>query len=309
MNRYGQCPRCGSPAVGDSRFCLECGADLAYEVTNEERIGVAANTTGAALVARGVGSSSPIVRILITILAFAVAFGIGYFIIPKDVSPGKDLGAMGTGDATVASVSADSADTGVHHGVEAYEPYLQGMRMSLKSGDQLTWFMDDWVWGAEFESVKDEIAYAFHDLNGDGNDELLVGIVKDGDHSAQRLGTRVGYELLDLFTMDDGQFNRVLSINEMSSLGYRAYCVPCEGNCLAVGGSSGALQDHVSLWRFGKLAGDRELVASIDVDDDTYTFTDGDGRVEVLSGDKGKARYEELIAQFTPKTGFNWQEF
>lgn len=76
MNHYEHCPRCGSPSIGDSRFCLECGADLAYEAADETPESRPRNTA----------SPTAIRNALLAVFALIVVGALGFNIVPKLVS-------------------------------------------------------------------------------------------------------------------------------------------------------------------------------------------------------------------------------
>lgn len=186
---------------------------------------------------------------------------------------------------------------------DQYESVLADYREGLGSDEQPPYDeVNPEAWAVR-EQTREKLAYALYDLNGDGSEELLVGV--EEDEPALDEGLSVWYRLYDLFTIVGGKPTRVLGDEGMTSLGYRAYCVPCEDGVLATGGSGGATFHVREYWRMGEKANDLALICRVVMDGDSYTFDD-DGTTETLSGVAAAERYAEVVGSYTPITRFDW---
>ena len=159
------------------------------------------------------------------------------------------------------------------------------------------------AWAAR-EHIRENLAYALHDLNGDGSEELLIGVEEDEPTLDE--GLSVWYRLYDLFTIVGGKPARVLGDEQVGSLGYRAYCVPCKDGVLATGGSGGMSLHLLEYWRMGKKAGNLKLISRVVVDGDTYTFEDSDGKTETLTGEIATNRSAGIVSTYIPIARFDW---
>lgn len=142
--------------------------------------------------------------------------------------------------------------------------------------------------------------YAFYDCNGDGKKDLIIA----SDRVGKNEGLECDYTLYDLYGIGQNGAYRIIDNEHMQSLGYRSYCVICEDDVLATGGSGGATYNvrQYNDPEHGMAMGWRDRVT---IDGDTYTFDSGKGS-QVLTGSEGKAHYQELIAQYRPVTDIVW---
>ena len=187
---------------------------------------------------------------------------------------------------------------------DQYESVLKAYREGLASDDQPPYeAVNPEAWIARAHT-KEELAYALCDLNGDGSVELLIGV--EEEEPTLNEGLSVWYRLYDLFTIVDGEPTRVLGDEGMTSLGHRAYCVPCEDGALATGGSGGATYYVCEYWQMGKKANDLKLISRVVADGGFYTFEDGDGKTETLRGEVATNRFAEVVASHTPIARFDW---
>ena len=93
----------------------------------------------------------------------------------------------------------------------------------------------------------------------------------------------------------------------MGSLGYRAFCIPCENGVLVTGGSGGANYHVCEYWKMGKKANELALLCGVVVDGGSYTFTNDSGDSETLTGEEAIAKYAGIAAGYTPIASFDWR--
>ena len=182
--------------------------------------------------------------------------------------------------------------------ISAYKEALDG---ETQPSDEV---VNSLVWDMR-NRLKGKLSYAFYDLNADGAEELLVG-VEEGTPTAEE-GLSVSYRLYDLFTAVGGKPTRVLGDDAMASLGYRAFCVPCEDGVVATGGSGGAAYHIREYWQMEDKANELTLVSRVTTSGDSYEFADGSGGSQTLTGAEAKDKYAGITAQYTPIASFDWQ--
>ncbi len=186
-----------------------------------------------------------------------------------------------------------------------YESVLKEYRDGLNSDTQPSYETINLEAWAARDRNRDRYAYALYDLNGDGSEELLIGIEEDAPVSEG--GLDVNYRLYDLFTIVNNKPTRVLDSEKMGSLGYRAFCIPCENGVLVTGGSGGANYHVCEYWKMGKKANELALLCGVVVDGGSYTFTNDSGDSETLTGEEAIAKYAGIAAGYTPIASFDWR--
>ena len=110
MNRYDRCPKCGSPPIGDSRFCLECGTDLAYQAVN----GMPDHEP------QKIKRPAIIRNVLVAVLALVVIGALGYALASKPDSSQSSAppeagepDALGNATAATNNVEDDSSEEAI----------------------------------------------------------------------------------------------------------------------------------------------------------------------------------------------------
>lgn len=222
------------------------------------------------------------------------------------------------GDNLVTSVSQDALTTDSESEAAAsdmpaaYVTVLDAYRTALQSSsapndalvNQNAW--DVVNWGDD----RTKFAYALYDLNGDGTDELLIGIPDSGTTvpGVSETFMKTSYRIYDLYGFSGSTAERVLSREDMGSLGYRGYCVPCEDGKILTGGSGGAT---VHVWRLYELTESNDgslalvLKGSIERDEPTITFSNTDWG-DVDSSEAGE-RFAEYTQGYVALEGFDWK--
>ena len=206
-------------------------------------------------------------------------------------------GASGQGGSKQASDKTNPAST--------YDPIISAYRKALggeaQPSDEV---VNSLVWDMR-DRLQGKLSYAFCDLNADGAAELLVGVEEDTPTAEE--GLSVSYRLYDLFTAVGGKPTRVLGDDAMASLGYRAFCVPCEDGVVATGGTGGAAYHIRECWQMGDKANELALICRVTMSGDSYEFADGSGSSQTLTGEEAKDKYASITAQYTPIASFDWQ--
>lgn len=191
-----------------------------------------------------------------------------------------------------------------------YESVISAYRSALKSDSEPTsQYVNAEAWSAR-NAYQGKWAYALYDLNGDGTEELLVGIQESQVSPVD--GTTVGYRLYDMYTLVSGKPVRFI---EPVYLGYRTICIPCRDARLEIYNSGGAYYRSYDFCRIGStvtmspVADYANLAQTdyVDVDHDMYTFERGEsGEAATLTGSAGKARLDRITSSHTPITNFPW---
>ena len=182
--------------------------------------------------------------------------------------------------------------------VEQYRQVIESYNTALAGGSYDATRVNPEAVGAAQHGAN--FQYAFYDFDGDGKKDLLIST----DQPGMEEGLEVDYTLYDMYGVGQSDPYRVIDSEHMQSLGYRAYCVICEDDVVAVGGSGGANYNvrQYSGPEQGMAMGYRDKVT---IDGDTYTFDGSDGQ-QTLSGDAGRAQYEQVIAKYKPVTDIVW---
>ena len=213
--------------------------------------------------------------------------------------------ASGTGESGESAESATTAEAASDDCEAKYASVIQAYATAMESdGEPDASVVNPEAWMARKE-VADSLSYAMRDLDGDGAAELLVASVIG--QATGYPGLEVTYRVYDIYSLRDGELIRALDDADRGSLGYRAFCIPCEGGLVATGGSGGATNYGIFYKKLEAGVVPSDAVESVVVDGDAYTFTDAEGNETVLTGAAGQAELEALTARYHPLDDFDWK--
>lgn len=206
------------------------------------------------------------------------------------------------------TVAGESADASTDKKEESDTPLGAVLDLYVDAmADSSVMEKDEYAYLAAVTGFASGVDYAYADINGDGTDELLVGM--NGGSYENGVDGRV---LFNVWKEVDGV---VEPLFEDMAFGYGSYLIPCEDGKAMINLSPSGMDEVYNLYDATDLSAEPELVSAVCA---VYNYTEGeyhyysfdyfiddfdeDGDYTEITKDE----YEAICSDYTALSGLEW---
>ncbi|MBE6782573.1 MAG: hypothetical protein E7536_01015 [Ruminococcaceae bacterium] len=152
-----------------------------------------------------------------------------------------------------------------------------------------------------------DIEYAYADINGDGTEELLVGM--------DMANTEVGIDGRILFNVWKDNNGKIEPLFAETAFGYRTMVIPCEGNTVKMSMAASAYDEIYNFYDVSDLSGEPELIDAVcaiyNHTTSTYSYYSFDSAIEDYTDDIAhieitEDEFEAICSGYTNLSGLVW---